>query len=66
MTWGAAILTIIKFLPELYELIKSLSGMIKEGIEEAAIKRKLSLVSKAFAETDRKEAARKLNEAFRN
>ena len=55
----------LKFLPELINLIKYIDDQITKGIEEAAIKKKLTQITAAFALTDKPTAAHNLNDVFR-
>ena len=58
-------LTIIKFLPELLALLKTLTELVDSGLEELKIKRHLKAIDNAFKETDAAKRARLLNDVFR-
>ena len=55
---------VLKFLPQLVDLIKYLDEQISNGIEEAQIKKQLSAITLAFAMTYRPSAARALDDVF--
>jgi len=59
------ILMIFKYLPEVIDLIKWLEKQISQGIERREIKRRIDGIYKAFANDDRQQAARDLNNIFR-
>jgi len=57
---------IFQYLPELIALVKSIINMTNSGIEEVVIKRRLKKIDKAFNNPNRVEAARELNDAFKD
>lgn len=58
--------TIIKFLPELIDLIKFLSSGVSDAAVFINLKIKFKAITYALKEKDRIKAARKLNEVFRD
>ena len=55
---------IIQFMPELINLIKTVSSMMESGIETIQIKKDLKRIDSAFKKNTAKERARALNDAF--
>ena len=65
MGWVQIVSTILKYLPELVALIKTLAQKGENAVEEAVIRKRLTAITEAFSNTDRAQAARGLNDAFR-
>lgn len=61
----AAILAVLKFLPEFSALAKSLSTAISDGIDELFLRKSMADIASAFRDTNAREKARKLNETFK-
>jgi len=51
-------------MPELINLIKTVSSMMESGIEAIQIKKDLKRIDSAFKKNTAKERARALNDAF--
>jgi len=65
MGWVQIVSTILKYLPELVALIKTLAQKGENAVEEAVIRKRLTAITEAFSNPDRAQAARGLNDAFR-
>ena len=55
-----------KFLPEIFEMIKLAIKLSQDGIEDIIIKRRFKRISESFANPDRAQAARDLDNVFDN
>ena len=64
MSWGT-IWAILKFLPELWELVKEIRSGIESGLEEWKVRKAIKGVSRAFKIKDAQESARALDDLFR-
>jgi hypothetical protein len=65
MTFWVFLKFLWKFLPEIYSLLKGIHAMIERGIEEKILRDKITKIGNAFANPNRAEAARQLNDVFR-
>lgn len=66
MSVWTLITTIVKFMPELIELIRRLADGVQAGVKEARLKKDLRAISKALRVKDGKQAASDLNDVFRD
>ena len=66
MTWMTLITTIIKFIPELLEIVRSLADGIQAGMTQKKLKKDLQGISTALKEKNRAKAASDLNDIFHN
>ena len=66
MTTLQIIQTILKFAPQLISLVKFLYEQIENGISEHDLGKKIDGISNAMDNSDRQEAANRLNNIFRN
>jgi len=56
---------LFKFLPEFYEMLKLVIKLSQDGIEDVIIKRRFKRISETFANPDRAQAARDLDDVFK-
>ena len=59
------IFTALKFLPDLIDLLKSLTSAVDRGVDIVLIKRAMKNIDKAFSVEDPVERARRINDEFR-
>lgn len=65
MSFGAIIKVVFTFLPEFISLVKSISIGLKNGVDALTVRHRLKAIEKAFGHSDRRRAARELNDVFK-
>ena len=55
---------ILKMLPEIWSLFKTIVSQVQKGVEIIQIKRKLKAIDKAMSNSDRRQAAKELDDVF--
>ena len=66
MSYWTVFATLIKLLPELISIMKTLIFGIQSGVKTIKLKKDLTRISKALRVQDGKQSASDLNDVFRN
>ena len=66
MSYWTVFATLIKLLPELISIMKTLIFGIQSGVKTIKLKKDLTRISKALRVQDGKQSASDLNNVFRN
>lgn len=56
----------VRYLPEIIDLIKSISEQVENGVQEIEIRKRIKQINAAFILTNRQQTAHDLNDVFRN
>lgn len=65
MTYITAIITFLKYLPEMLDVLKTINEQIQRGRTEIQIRNDIKRINAAFNNPNRSQAARELNNIFR-